>query len=240
MSWFEQHRRRVYQGSSFDFLTGLVSAWKLDNNLTDYTGFRNLNALDSETYGAGVVGSSLDTNTNKRFDATNGAGFNMSDNAGTDYEFTLCGWVKTSSTAQANIIGKDYGKDFTFNIFLNNAYLNLYTTNTSNRLQARFNGMCLADGNWQHIAVTYNASKIISGIKGYRNGVEFAVQDSSAGAYTGMTMSYGRLKIAHLLTTTWRFNGFLDELKVYKNRVLTQEEILEMYTIEAAGGSVLP
>ena len=34
------------------------------------------------------------------------------------------------------------------------------------------------------------------------------------------------------------FNGKLDEIKIYKNRILTKEEIEEIYELENAGNSV--
>ena len=68
-----------------------------------------------------------------------------------------------------------------------------------------------------------------------------SLTDISSGTYTGMNNGTSGVRIgaAGWSPSTLNVNGGMDEIKVYKDRVLTADEISTMYTTENAGTSVL-
>ena len=71
-----------------------------------------------------------------------------------------------------------------------------------------------------HVKVTYDGSKLWTGIKIYFNNVEQAVTNSSSGVYTGMVNTTQPVYVGAQDASTNFFNGYLRNLKIKKNNQL--------------------
>jgi hypothetical protein len=172
-----------------------------------------------------------------------GTGATLTFNNGTnlnDVPFTMGVWVKFNSVLgyQLVIAKSDYGsspnkREFLF--FTNNdskIHFNLMNLdNYSNRI-GRYYNTNLSTNTWYHMFVTYNGSKLESGIKIYINGVRVDDTSDSVGTYSGLS----RTTTPFCFGTDWnnypkqgnKLSGFYGSGMVYR-RELSASEILQNY-----------
>ena len=84
-------------------------------------------------------------------------------------------------------------------------------------------------GEWIHIAVTYDVDDRIAKI--YLNG---EIDGTAATSGQNVTVSNGHIYIAGLMPAQQFFDGFIDEVSIYK-RALSTSEIFEIYTRGSLG-----
>lgn len=89
-------------------------------------------------------------------------------------------------------------------------------------------GNAAADVNlWTFLAFTYDGSKVYTGIKIYRNGVEYTSYTAGgSGSYTGMSNTTVDVRIGNFITTYAK--GYIQDFKIH-DRVLNATEIKNMY-----------
>tara|TARA_R110002167_G_scaffold331706_1_gene538381 strand:+ start:22435 stop:23877 length:1443 start_codon:yes stop_codon:yes gene_type:complete len=233
-----------------DFLSGLVASWQFESNFLDYT----VNNHDATAVGTvtnttgGIIGNSA------KFDGSadyltvpDHNDFSFTDGVN-DVPFTLCLWVKFDVLGAFTILlGKRDGSttDREYEIYLNTSGdLGLQLLSPTNSPDNRISISQLSAGfvinTWYHIAFTYDGSETKEGLSMYIDSVSVGTLDS-LGTYTGMTGSTSLFAMgSSVYNTALELDGKLDEVKVYKNRKLTQADITEMYTLENAGTGVLP
>lgn len=134
---------------------------------------------------------------------------------------TLEAWVRpfTVSTTQT-IIGKNsaYALNITSGAKLQ---FQRWSSTTSGTVAS---SASLVANAWRHVVVTYNGSTTSIYING--------VLDSSSGALTGaIDQTSTNVLLGALTTTTQKFSGYIDSVKVY-NRALAADEILQNYNAE--------
>ncbi|MEO6978930.1 MAG: LamG-like jellyroll fold domain-containing protein, partial [Mucilaginibacter sp.] len=95
------------------------------------------------------------------------------------------------------------------------------------------NTTSLTRGVWNHIVLTYDASKLVSGMKMYVNGTLIAVTTSTAGTYNGQVTlnSDHELKLGggNLLGSDAAFIGALMDEFYWFNKQLNSSEVSELY-----------
>ena len=86
---------------------------------------------------------------------------------------------------------------------------------------------------WYYLVVTDNGSKTVAGMKMYLNGSILPSTDISIGTYLGMSNGTSITRIGlnawDLTSTNLRHQGYLEDIGIWKNRVLTQDEITYLY-----------
>ncbi len=224
---------------------GLVGYWSMEDatgtTATDFSGSGNTGTLNNfalatsttSNWTTGKIGRGLNFDgSNDYVDA--GAGSSLSVTS----RFTLTAWVKgtslpTGASSGAWVIGKDTdtGRSFTFGPF---------GTGSATRLVIQTNGNIPGVGNngysntslstniWYHIAVAYDGTNVTYYLNGAADGT-FAVVGGDP-ASTGTHLTIGERLYP---TAEERFNGTIDEVRVY-NRQLSGTEISTLYGMTKA------
>jgi len=200
---------------------GCIASYNLDNNVDDignaYNGINsNVTFNASGKYGAcGVFNGS-----NSYINVPNLAGF-------TNYNFTMSFWFNSTSTAAQyfmdfrNPIYMEFGYDVGSGAY-NNTYSFIIYTGSQYAIHSSAN---LRDGNWHHIAVTYDGVTLKMYID---NGtpVTSTINDNTQFAGSGNT-------IGASTTGTAVFDGSMDQVRIF-NTALTSTQIDDLYTNEIA------
>ncbi|MFZ2038530.1 MAG: LamG-like jellyroll fold domain-containing protein [Minisyncoccia bacterium] len=216
-------------GSGFD-PSNLTVSYKFNDGAltTDYTDngntLTNNNTVTSTSSGMSGYGANFVRSSNQYFSKASGfSSFQPTTNV-----FTVSVWVKLATQSGANeyyIFDTDGSVD-NYPIRMEIASNKLYTavtTNTNHNINGGtatfladtwYNIVLVGDGNYMH---------------NYVNGVE----DATAVAYSGSMETITNISIGNKKdpqqSTTYAFNGIIDELNFFKDRALTAEEVSDMY-----------
>jgi len=243
-------RRKTLLGgllvAATDFTTDLVASWQLSGDYTDYTGNHDATKTGTVNFIAGKVdNAALFDGSSDYLTVTDHADFSFTD--GNDVAFSMACWVKFDVVQNCEFINKrnpaGTGREWMFD-YTGTAYRLLIMSlsdTPNNNIKIEYTTTPTVDV-WYHIVVTYDGSETKEGFTMYVDGADVSGTQSEVGTYTGMTDGTSDVIIA---TRAWdvangELDGALDEMKVYKGRELTAVEVLEMYTSENAGTSVLP
>jgi len=210
-----------------DWNSSLKGWWRLNGDLSDSSGNGNTASNNGATSTAtGKLGGAYSFDGNDYLDM----GIPSATQAQTS--ITLSAWVKSSDTSAGyrDIIANQWQ-------YQNSGIM--LTTNGASTIHIPFsNGSALdsldatytvADGNWHHLAVTFNAGAIVI----YADGVSRASKTSTIATQIGYNGSN------HLLigkdsgdggTEYW--NGSIDDVQIY-SRSLGSDEILALYNASA-------
>jgi len=229
------------------YINNLVASYNFDADFTDYTGVNN--------------GTTPGTITHSPFKVNNGADFsggvndyvalpNTSDDftfhngAGSDIPFSISFWIDDLDGSNSNDCYFWVGNDVnTRSVDIARNGTNVISrcyTNTNNRLEyTYFIGSAVVP---VHFCMTYDGSKTPSGLKFYVNGVDAAGTSSQVGTFTGINPTLQmQTRVGTIANfSSYEYEGKMDELHVWKNRVLTAFEVLDVYDTENAGNSILP
>ena len=237
----------VFDNTGYDFTTGLVASWQFESNFNDYTGNHNAVATGTVTNNtSGIVGNQADFQGSTDYlTVADSDDFSFTDGV-TDVPFTISMWVKFDVlTADGEWIlnKRDGATNEEYNIVYvgGNFYFVLFGGGVNTQQIRIIYSFTPSINTWYHIVFTGNGDGTKDGLTAYIDKVSGGVA-GEVGTYSGMINGTNNLIIG---TRAWSFgngdlDGKLDEVKIYKNRELTQLEITEMYTQELAGNSVLP
>ncbi len=211
------------------------------------------NLVDSSASGGSCTASNLAYGTSGRLSSsidlerTNSAkascgdstDYSFTNGSGTDLPMSICTWFNLESTQAADgqeIISKISTGAYEWQMLIapsNRINFWAYGGGSSaNYIGGRSDvNAFTSTGVWYHLCVTYSGNEASSGFKMYLNGSQINFTGSSGGTYTGMSNTaapavVGALNIG---ADPEYFDGKLDELVVFKDRVLTDSEILNMY-----------
>jgi len=223
---------------------GLISYWSFDGDANDKFGTNNATVVNAVLTN-GVKGVA---NTAYYFDGST-AYLNIGNvgnlsfvNAGTDTAFSVSCWVKTASAASQTLLAKinnlNNSAEYTFSISESPAFSTVLvlakkpTAGLSDYLLNQSTTLITSNA-WNHVVVTYNASKLNIGISLYINGVLSEYTTGNYGTYTGMgaTTASARIGEWQYLGGYQLMKGIIDEMRVY-GRVLTSNEVSIIYAIE--------
>jgi len=223
-------------------LNGLVAYWKLDE--TSGQALDSHSTHDSSTVSVTIQGDTGKIGTSYNFVWTSSNyvsipshdDFNFSSGVGVDVPFSVSYWINIPAEPRAwnGIIVRNEtgGTNAQWAIEYEHGvhkwtYLQLFT-NASDIIQA-YTGYDLAGVGWTHFVITYDGLKDYTHVKIYINSELHTTYDLSVGTYTGMSntasdpISLGRWQTGDYLS------GNLDEIGVWKNRVLTEAEVSTLY-----------
>jgi len=237
-------KKLFLNNSKKNFITNLLANYRYEDDFTDETGNYDATISGSVTFGTGKIGKSA---------VFNGAGgylyvpsdsnWNFTTGTGVDVAFSGCCWVKFNSFNNYNpIINKrlesSKGEWQVHYVNTGTKKINFQCANPVFTNQIRIDyDTTLSTGVWYHIGWTYTASKLASGLKLYLNGVSVGTT-STVGSYSGMT--------ADNANTYFGFNdgigsnatdliGELDEVHIWRGRVITPSEMALIYAYENSG-----
>lgn len=146
-------------------------------------------------------------------------------------QYSTSAWIKTSDA------GSSYRgivvKQLAFGLFLYNNELAVYDWNASAIIST---GVSLNDDNWHHVVFTFS-SGVTNGAQIYIDGVA----TGSAFTYTINSQSSElTIGIGATSGTLQNFNGKIDEVHIWTNRILTASEVQNIYNTENVGNTILP
>ena len=227
----------------------LVASYSFDTDFTDYTGNNNLSISGNVV--AGVTGGVVDDCA--EFDgvsdytvAADSDDFSFTDGTN-DLPFSASFWANFVQLGGdgAWILSKrtvSINGEWAIFFYQNTFRVDLYSSN-QNYISAKFSYTPTTGGtNWSNYAVTYDGSETFGGFTMYLNGVSQTLTNGTVGTYVGMPNSIEPFNIG---SRSWEpniseFDGKMDEVHIWKNRELTSAEVLDVYTTELAGTSILP
>jgi hypothetical protein len=216
-----------------NFLTNLVAYYPLNGNSID--AINGLNGTDTGiSYLTGNVGlgARFINNTTSRIEIPDTNFLSFTDGLN-DIPLTIVSSVRQTDSGTNFIFTKFNNlnnREYVFLIFNNKVRFVCVSGNT-NFLRAEGN-TSLSLNTWHNLVVTYDGSKLFSGIKIYVNGVEQTLTNLNIGTYTGMTNTIATPIIGNVVNPNAgeAMSGMIDELYIYKNRVLSATEVSEVYT----------
>ena len=239
-------RRNTLIGGAYNYVTNLVASWQFENDFLDYTGNHPATATGTVTNNTpGKVGNEADfKGTSDYLTVTNNADFSFTDGVN-DLPFSIAFWVKfdAQAIAAALISKRNSANKREWQLF-NTSGTGIFVFDvmnpTTSLMRITVNSP-FTNSIWYHVVATYDGSKTKEGMTLYIDTVSVGAR-SEIGTYTGMVADIEDVTIGagSYSPSITSLNGSMDEVKVYKNRVLTADEILNMYNLENAGTSVLP
>lgn len=210
-----------------------IAYWRLDDTtatIADTSGANNCggscNGTAAGSYTQSVTGAlSKDTNTATVMGANGyvdfGSNFNFG-NAGTDNPFSVEFWINrtTADTGWVNwryIFSKTDTGVHEYVVRLNDTLINLALSSPDGANVISASGVHnIIPGSWYHIVVTYDGSKLASGINIFVNSVNTIKNTSNLGTYNGMTNTAATARIGKLAVLPYNLDGTtIDEVAIY-------------------------
>ncbi|MGV6830304.1 MAG: LamG domain-containing protein [bacterium] len=237
--------------SGFDVLTGLVASWQFEDDFTDYTGNHDATVTSSVDFSTtAVVGKSADfIGGSDYLTASDDTDFQFNNSGASDIPYTIMFWVNFDNLNQnATIINKMLSGAQELLIYLEDATetwrIRMYDVSESTGyIEANYDfSGSFATNTWFHIAITYNGDGTSSGVSMKIDNSDVTLSSSDSGSYIAMESNGADVIMGALGSNTgiWELNGKLDEVKIYKNRILDDATIGYIYENELAGINILP
>jgi subtilisin-like proprotein convertase family protein len=208
---------------------GLVSAYRMNGNAMDEAGQtyedgqeRNMSYLDLSQ----KASNHLDYNNNLVLD---GAGYCIAPRAGsTDATtaITVEAWVKRDTTYGAEyqaIVGKTNGSAIDYLLYIHKPSNRVFFNINTNTIYVSSPIGALRHTRWTHVAATYNSET--GAIVLYINGDSVAAKSAAPGSTIMTSADSIAIGNATGTRTNFWFAGQIDEVRVWTNKVRTQEEI---------------
>jgi hypothetical protein len=136
--------------------------------------------------------------------------------------FSISLWVYSKINSTFLTIGNSGGNG---NLMWINLNSNKYTFTIAGYYAGASTNTFATDlNNWVHLVFTFNANDLSCNI--YRNGIKLDLNSyKSTGQYSGSNF----LQVGLLTTVGDFFNGYIDDLRIYKKVVLSQTQINDLY-----------
>ncbi|MFY0608668.1 MAG: BspA family leucine-rich repeat surface protein [Cyclobacteriaceae bacterium] len=131
--------------------------------------------------------------------------------------FTFEAWVNTSASGTQSIFSNyDGAKGYNFEIRADgDVWFSFVSTSSSNQIRSFTTYYTLNDGNWHHVAVSYDGGNSASGVSIYVDGISSAVS-SDFDNLSASTISTANTTSGAAQNGTIRpFSGQIDELKIW-------------------------
>ena len=193
--------------------------------------------------GGGVTLPQIDNLYSYEFDGV-GAYFDAGDsdtfsfgNGTDDSPFSISAWINMNDATRFRIVSK-------FNSTSNNEYiftvsgsdlltLNLYDESSGGFIGKKYSATLTSfQGQWIHVACTYDGTSSSDGIKLYLNGLQVDNTPNDSGSYTAMENSTQPLLIGQQAGTY--SNGYMDEVAVF-NTELSADQVQGIYNATTTG-----
>jgi len=225
--------------------TGLVAYWSanVSGSFPDATGNGHDGTITGATFVPnGKSGGAYDFNgTSNYVTVPDSSAFSFTSGGGVDTAFSISAWIKRDVLTGAPMIFTKWDTNpqgeyyFFIDSASNGVRLNIWTASggTDNLVRRSDGPGNILDtvGRWYHVVCTYDASKVVGGIKLYLDGSEVTTYvDQSSGTYTGMTNTATDVLIGALQPSAPNLfvDGLLDEIGVW-SKELTASEVSLLY-----------
>jgi hypothetical protein len=245
-------------GNHYTASSDLVAHYRFENNNADSSGV-NISGLFSSSFGGSRIdpvysgrtpfpgskgAASFDGST--LFDTRTSGTFNFGD-ASNDSAFSVIAWINPSridgSTKNFPVFSKNAITSFEWNFWINTgSYLELeLQDDTPSNVQRRQSSVSMNSfqGGWFHVAATYDGrggSTANEGVKLYVNGDELDAVPNNQGTYVAMQDEGANGTIGARVSGPEAFaNGLIDEVAVFGNKILSQNEIREIMGYRSVG-----
>lgn len=230
-------------GDNKSLLSNLVGYYKFENDVVDSTGLLPTATATGTDFISGKVNQAIRFNASTdRVDIPDTTLLSFTSGGGADIPFSISTWVYfTSFNSGGNwIINKrdatSGGDEWQMYRSAFNAGINFvkFDRNSNSIYQAIVTSQgALSLNTWYHMVFTDNGSKTNAGMKVYLNGVSQTPTIDNAGVYTGMNNGTSITRMGlnswNLSSPTLAHQGYLDEIAIWKDRVLTQTEVSFLY-----------
>ncbi len=222
--------RKDNSGCNTRVSSSLVAHWAFNENEGSYASDSSENGNHGELNGprwvTGRDGPCL------QFDGNDYVEIDDHSSLDVTQEITLMAWIRTNDTSGdvGCILGKTFGSNakngYYMMVYHNYFYGGVIATGGGNPLGDTSSKIVVADGEWHHVAVTFDGSTA----RTYVDGV--------AGNYlnrtgTVTTNSYD-INIGRFPNDIYYFDGDIDDVRIYR-KALTLDEIREIYGAEGVG-----
>ncbi len=223
--------------------TNLVAYYNLDSNTNDQTGLSPNGTPTGIDYVAGKTGNAARFNANGDIiDIADSTNLSFTNGSGIDTPFSINvwvyftsfsstgGWILNKRTATSG--GDEY--QLVFNSQANALFFTKFDR-TSNSIAQTMQtiGSVASLNTWYMVTVTDDGSKTFAGMKMYINASLRPVTDTSAGTYTGMNNGSAIFRLGNSAwaapTAPLQFLGYLEDVGIWKNKVLSQGDISYLY-----------
>lgn len=209
----------------------IVAYYGFENNVIDSVNSNN-GTYFSPIYSAGVIGQCSNYGASRYITLPQTTNLDFSD-ASSDLPFSLSFWHAKVDSASRCLFSKRGGTAGTdqwqVNIIGGLVEVILYSNSTSAYISKKFTGISVLNNVFYHYCITYDGSGTSDGIKMYFNGADSTTTTANVGTYTKMPQASQLTYIGRLWNGTMTLAGRIDEFAVWKNRVLTDANILEIY-----------
>jgi len=141
------------------------------------------------------------------------------------------------------LVGKssDTSGEYEWDITLNSGVprVTIYSDGLSTSKILRNFDTSLILNQWVYLCFTYDGSGTINGLNAYNAYLlDNSASSGVVGTYNGVAYTNSPLRIARDENGSEVFNGIIDELCIWKNRVLTASEIEQIYNINFSGSGI--
>ena len=151
-------------------------------------------------------------------------------NGVTDSPFSISTWINMNDATKFRAIGKYGATNIEYLLATSGSdtlVFNLYDNSTGGRIGRQYSTAITSfEGQWIHLAATYNGNSSTSGLKIYINGSRVDDTNSTFGIYLAMENTAQPLFIGKL-TTTYA-DGLIDEVSVF-NTELSASDVTSIY-----------
>lgn len=221
-------------------LKNLIAYYKFDNNATDSSGLCPNGTETGIDYVSGKTGNAARFNSaSDRIDVADTDNLSFTDNVN-DIPFSINMWVYfTGFSSSLNVLINKRGTASAggeWEISYQGGRLSFAKMNQNGNtiyqyIQSTINPFSL--NTWYNITFTDDGTKTVAGMKMYINSVLNASINSSSGTYVGMLNSTSLVRFGLPSFVTSAANsahqGYIEDVGIWKNRVLTQSDIDYLY-----------
>jgi hypothetical protein len=151
--------------------------------------------------------------------------------------FSISAWIKTTASTGSGIIGKrPVSAGWYFSIESSNV-IGLVLQGTSSAIMVRSVASGVSDGNWHHVAGTYNGNSNASGISLFVDGRQVST-NTILNSAVGSLLNSGDTTIGSVTTNQFFLAAHLDDIILFSTN-LTPNEIQFIYEQGRGGGLLM-
>ena len=150
-------------------------------------------------------------------------------NGSTDSAFSISAWIYRDGTTNDGIVAKDASsnREWAFYIYSGTLRMVLFDNSSGGYIGRRY-GSTITNGEWHHVAATYDGGGAASDIKLYLNGTQVDNQDNSSGSYTAMENKGAEVRIGSKESDPLYFDGKIDEVAIFDSE-LSASDVTAIY-----------
>jgi len=189
-----------------------ISSYEFENNVLDSTGTNDGTVVGNTQFTTGKVGNNAFDFDGSTFVSVGDAPFDFTK----DEAFSIVTWMKTSTTKVTDVLIGKMTVGIGYQVFLQSTdEIRIRIGSSSDAIVVSTVGANVRDGNWHHIAMTYDGSSSASGVAIYIDGVLSPVtitRDNLVGSILNdIPLTIGNNRPS----ASFFFTGEMDDVRVF-------------------------